>query len=261
MIPAAVDTSLGTVHYVRAGQGPTLVLLHGNGHSWREFEPAIGELTSRFDVIAWDMPGHGASGDCAPDTPIEGYAAALGDFVLALALERPAICGSSVGAFIAAAHAAADGAARGLILAEMQFRARDWWVERWPMVERMFGDAAQSREAVQSRFMREVDAGLLTRWNEDRARTGSANLLGVMAAIRDFDIAGALTRAETPCRFLFGEKGPAIDSAPEIAEVLGGRFAMIRVMGAGHFISLDQPAGFAGAVTAFLHTMPEVRAP
>ena len=55
-------------------------------------------------------------------------------------MTRPHTTTSSVGAFIAAAHAARGGEISGLVLAEMQLRPRDWWLAAWPVVERMFGD-------------------------------------------------------------------------------------------------------------------------
>ena len=46
-------------HAQVAGDGPTLLLLHGTGassHSWRDLFPA---LAQRFYVVAPDLPGHG----------------------------------------------------------------------------------------------------------------------------------------------------------------------------------------------------------
>lgn len=50
-------------HVQIAGEGPTLLLLHGAGassHSWRDLTPRLAPL---FRVIAPDLPGQGRSGD------------------------------------------------------------------------------------------------------------------------------------------------------------------------------------------------------
>ncbi|WP_226584491.1 alpha/beta fold hydrolase [Acuticoccus sediminis] len=56
------------LHYVRAGTGDPLVLLHGWPQSWREWRHVIPALASRFTVIAPDLRGFGDS-----DKPSGGY--------------------------------------------------------------------------------------------------------------------------------------------------------------------------------------------
>lgn len=56
------------LHYVMAGSGDPLVLLHGWPQSWREWQHLIPILASRFTVIAPDMRGFGDS-----DKPTDGY--------------------------------------------------------------------------------------------------------------------------------------------------------------------------------------------
>jgi pimeloyl-ACP methyl ester carboxylesterase len=50
-----------TMHYVRAGQGPPLVLLHGWGSTWYMWRRLIAPLAERFTVIAPDLRGLGDS--------------------------------------------------------------------------------------------------------------------------------------------------------------------------------------------------------
>lgn len=245
-----VATRAGDVAYIRAGAGAPLILLHGNGHSWHEFADVIAPLSQRYDVIAWDMPGHGRSGDIAPDTSIETYAAILGDVIAGLQLKAPAILGSSVGGVIAAAHGSAGGDASALILMETQFRAADWWRKAWPVVETMFGTPAQTRETVQARLKRTLDDALLDRWNRDRIRAG-ANLMGVMAAIAAFDVAAALPKLSAPTLLLFGDAGPTVDMA-EAMRAVTPNAALNVIPDAGHFVSIDRPKAFVAAVAGFL---------
>jgi pimeloyl-ACP methyl ester carboxylesterase len=51
------------VAYREAGTGPALVLLHSLGLSHREWEPIVGPLSTRFRVVAPDLPLHGDSED------------------------------------------------------------------------------------------------------------------------------------------------------------------------------------------------------
>lgn len=51
-------------HYIEAGQGPALILIHGGGSgadAWGNWRACIGPYAERFRVIAVDMPGFGES--------------------------------------------------------------------------------------------------------------------------------------------------------------------------------------------------------
>lgn len=65
-----VSVNGSAVHYVRGGQGPALVLLHGFPQDWYEWRRVMPRLSEHFTVLAVDLPGVGGS---AP--PADGYAA------------------------------------------------------------------------------------------------------------------------------------------------------------------------------------------
>src|SRR5205814_9863687 len=49
------------LHYLTAGHGPAVVLLHGYAQTSRIWRPIIPLLAERFTVIAPDLPGIGES--------------------------------------------------------------------------------------------------------------------------------------------------------------------------------------------------------
>ena len=49
-------------HYLTAGQGPTLILLHGYTQTSRMWRPIIPLLAEKFTVIAPDLPGSSTGG-------------------------------------------------------------------------------------------------------------------------------------------------------------------------------------------------------
>jgi pimeloyl-ACP methyl ester carboxylesterase len=88
------------VNHVRRGRGEPLVLLHGLGSRWQVWEPVLDDLTRRYEVIALDLPGFGASPPSGAATVAE-FADEVAGFVAGLGLERPAYGGSSLGGGIA----------------------------------------------------------------------------------------------------------------------------------------------------------------
>jgi pimeloyl-ACP methyl ester carboxylesterase len=58
-------------HYLEAGDGPPLLLIHGGGSgadAWGNWRDCIPRYAERFRVIAVDMPGFGRSGRPDPET-------------------------------------------------------------------------------------------------------------------------------------------------------------------------------------------------
>jgi pimeloyl-ACP methyl ester carboxylesterase len=90
------------VHYTRAGQGPSVVLLHGSGSSLEGFAGVAALLAGSYDVICPDLPGFGRTGP-RPDRDyrVPTYAATIARFLTALQVPHFAVAGNSLGGNIA----------------------------------------------------------------------------------------------------------------------------------------------------------------
>jgi pimeloyl-ACP methyl ester carboxylesterase len=94
------------LHYLAAGEGAPVILLHGyaqNSHMWR---PLIAELANTNFVIAPDLRGFGQS-----SKPLQGYdKKTMGQDIHALAatlgLKNVRVCGHDIGLMVAYAYAA-----------------------------------------------------------------------------------------------------------------------------------------------------------
>ena len=95
------------VHYLEAGAGPTIVLIHGNAGSVDDFSyRAIGLLCGDYKVVAIDRPGHGQSDRLPKESGrLESQAALLHDTLSSLGIARPILIGHSWGASLALAYA------------------------------------------------------------------------------------------------------------------------------------------------------------
>jgi pimeloyl-ACP methyl ester carboxylesterase len=90
-----------TIHYVRGGSGPALVLVHGFPQDWFEWRRLMPRLARSFTVIAVDLRGVGGSA-----APALGYAAAdLAEDVYqllgALGVDRAHLVGHDIGGWVA----------------------------------------------------------------------------------------------------------------------------------------------------------------
>lgn len=96
------------VHYRRAGQGPTIVLLHASPVSSEVFEEVhFPILAKEFTVIAVDTPGQGFSDrlQLGRQERIEDLADALAETLELLGVEQCALYGRHTGASIAVEYA------------------------------------------------------------------------------------------------------------------------------------------------------------
>jgi pimeloyl-ACP methyl ester carboxylesterase len=95
------------LHYLTAGQGPAVVLLHGYTQTSRMWRPIIPLLSEKFTVIAPDLPGIGASSIPA-DNQIGMITAAkqIHDLVRSLKIDKARIVGHDIGLMVAYAYAA-----------------------------------------------------------------------------------------------------------------------------------------------------------
>lgn len=95
-----------TVHghrraYVRQGNGPALLLLHGLACDHTTWAPVVDRLAERFTVIAPDFLGHGRSDKPRADYTVAGYANGMRDLLTVLGIDKVTVVGHSFGGGVA----------------------------------------------------------------------------------------------------------------------------------------------------------------
>src|SRR5690349_24508093 len=92
-----------TIHLIRRGAGPPLVLLHGIGGEACVWDPVLDALAADHDVLALDLPGFGRSAplpDGVEPTP-EALARAVAALLDADGLDDVHVAGNSLGGWVA----------------------------------------------------------------------------------------------------------------------------------------------------------------
>lgn len=102
----------GAVMWRVAGEGPTLVLLHGGAGSWTHWTRNIPALSGRFRLLVPDMPGFGQSDAAVPPQDADAIAARIlaGIDILAGPAAPFFLAGFSFGGLIAGRVAMLAGA-------------------------------------------------------------------------------------------------------------------------------------------------------
>jgi pimeloyl-ACP methyl ester carboxylesterase len=100
------DTRLGQIHYVVAGSGPPVLLLHQTPRSWDEYRDVIPILGERFRTYAMDTIGFGESVRPSGPVTVESFADGVLAFMATMELDRASIVGHHTGGVIAVEIAA-----------------------------------------------------------------------------------------------------------------------------------------------------------
>ncbi len=264
-------------HVDRRGSGPALLLLHGFTGSivtWADLAP---RLADRFDTVAVDLLGHGAS-DAPPDPARYRMERCVADLVAlldALDLPRAAVLGYSMGGRVALHLALAAPARVGALVLES---ASPGILDAAERAARRASDAALA-----DLLEREGIAAFVDRWERlplwasqaSLPREARARLRAQRLANRPEGLAGSLRGLGA------GEMAPVHDRlgalgmpALLVAGALDGKYralaesmaaAMPRarvavVPGAGHAVHLERPEAFLRAVGAFLEEVAGVAA-
>ncbi len=93
------------LHYLTAGHGPTVILLHGYAETSRMWRPIIPLLAEKFTVIAPDLPGIGDSGIPADKIDMKTSASRIHALVRSLGVEKARVVGHDIGLMVAYAYA------------------------------------------------------------------------------------------------------------------------------------------------------------
>jgi pimeloyl-ACP methyl ester carboxylesterase len=94
------------LHYMTAGQGTPLILLHGYAETSLMWKPIIPVLAERFTVIAPDLPGIGDSDIPADGLDMKSAAIRIHDLAKSLGVEKAEVVGHDIGLMVAYAYAA-----------------------------------------------------------------------------------------------------------------------------------------------------------
>jgi pimeloyl-ACP methyl ester carboxylesterase len=94
------------LHYLKAGSGPAVILLHGYAENSRMWRPLIPALAARFTVIAPDLPGIGESSIPKDGLDMKTASIRIHDLVRSLGVEKAEVVGHDIGLMVAYAYAA-----------------------------------------------------------------------------------------------------------------------------------------------------------
>jgi flavin reductase (DIM6/NTAB) family NADH-FMN oxidoreductase RutF/pimeloyl-ACP methyl ester carboxylesterase len=264
------DGEAGGTTGLRAGRGEPVILVHGVGMAAEIWRPQLDALSQRYDVIAYDMLGHGGSDLPPREARLSDYADQLHAVMDELGLARAHLVGHSMGALVVLEFALAypDRILSVAALNAVYCRSQG---QR---------SAVEARAAAleQGGHLATID-GTIARWFGDpvlertleaaattRRLLGAVDPRGYQRTYRLFATAddahrGRLAQLRAPSLFMTGAGDP--NSTPEMsrimaAEAQNGRCEILS--GERHMMSLTAPDEVNKRLLGFLASTSEIDA-
>ncbi|MEV7872223.1 alpha/beta fold hydrolase [Streptomyces sp. NPDC088124] len=260
-------------HVVGQPDAPPLLLGPSLGTSMAVWEPQLPSLGRCFQVLRFNLPGHGGSrSDVLPDPrPGRTTVGDLASLVLALAdlygWQRFHYAGISLGGAIGAhlaAHCPDRVASLALVCSSAHFGPAEPWRERAalvrlkgtvPLLRTSPGRWFSSADLADSRFGRRLLG--------DLACADPAGYAACCDALAAYDLRPDLASITAPTLVVGGELDTATPPAHahELAETIP--HAMLRTIACGH-LAAERPTHLRSALTKHLRTtdvMTDVRTP
>jgi pimeloyl-ACP methyl ester carboxylesterase len=257
---------------LEGGDGPPVVLLHGQGGWSGIWLPVVGELVATRRVVAPDLPGLGASRVPGGPPDAARVLAWLDALIQRTGATPPALVGASLGASIAARYAIAHpdrvsrlvlvGAgslarfrpAPGVVLALIRFIARPNERTQRGFFRQIVVDPARAGALSGDRFQA-AQAYMLELARTPSVRAANRRLLRELGtrAIPPQQLA----RIAVPTSLIWGRQDRVMRL--RIAETASARYGwpLHVIEDAGHF-SIEQPEAFRAALRVALGQPPQV---
>ena len=261
------------LHYITAGEGPTLILLHGYTQTSRMWRPLIDKLKDKFTVIAPDLPGIGDSDIPKNGSDMKTAAIRIHALAKSIGVTKARVVGHDIGLMVAYAYAAQfsteveklvvmDAFLPGVAGWELAYNNDNLWHFRFhgPTPEALvkgrekvyfayfWNDLAADKERSLSTSDR--NAYVVAYSRPGRMRAGWAYFAAWPETAKDF-AQMAKTKLTMPVLSIAGEKASAAILGPQM-KLVATTVTQADMKDTGHWLMEERPVETMEALIAFL---------
>lgn len=273
IIPRDADVSGVKIHYLTAGQGPAVILLHGYTQTSRMWKPIIPLLARKFTVIAPDLPGIGDSGIPKDGLDMKTSAIRIHALAKSLGVEKARVVGHDIGLMVAYAYAAMypneveklvlmDAFLPGVAGWEPYYNNPNLWHFRFhgPTPEVLVQGREKTyfayfwnelaSDKTRSLPLADRQAYVAAYSRPGRMRAGWAYFAAWPQTANDF-AEMAKTKLNMPLLAIAGEKASASTLMPQ-AQLVGSNVSVVTIKDSGHWVMEEKQKETIDALMNFL---------
>ena len=276
--PNTIDSRFADVegtklHYLTAGHGPAVILLHGYTQTSRMWRPLIPKLTEKFTVIAPDLPGIGDSAIPKDGLDMKTAAIRVHELAKSLGITKARVVGHDIGLMVAYAYAAQfpseveklvvmDAFLPGVPGWELAYDNPDFWHFRFhgPTPEALVQGREKTyfayfwnelaADKTRSLPLADRQAYVAAYSRPGRMRAGWAYFAAWPQTANDF-AEMAKTKLNMPLLAIAGEKASAGTLMPQ-AQLVGSNVSVVTIKDSGHWVMEEKQKETIDALMNFL---------
>jgi len=271
---AALELDDGTIHYETTGDGQPLVFVHGGWMDGTAWQPQVEHFADEYRTITLDVRGHGNTGATDRDRySIELFTDDLEALLSRLDLERPILCGLSLGSMVvqefldrhpdSASAAILGGAVRSMPPIAVPTAMKSLWSPLPALTTSLsmtgsagtFQSMLTSIQATTGQRWLSVDPEIRAEAIDSASDIPSAEYRKIFEALYQYD-PPALTGLETPTLVVHGEQEvPLVKrQGAQIATAVADG-TRLELSDSGHLVNLDRPRAFNRVTADFLESV------
>jgi len=254
------------IDFIEAGNrsNPVLLLMHGIGGDAESFRPQLDALSDRWRVVAWNMPGYGAS-PLPDDMQFDELGNSVNTLFDQLGVTHAHVLGHSIGGMVAQQFIAENPErVRSLILSATSpaFGKNDGEFQKKFIAARLGAlDAGKSMSDIADGIVDTLtgddpDPRGVAIARDCMRRVPEATYRAAMHCLVTFDRRDNLARIHVPTLLVAGENdgnAPAAMMEKMSGYINGAQYQ--RIDGAGHLANLERPAVFNQILRSFLNSV------
>ena len=261
------------IHYLSAGHGPAVILLHGYAETSRMWRPLIPKLGAKFTIVAPDLPGIGDSSIPPDGMDMKTAAVRIHDLARSLGIQKAEVVGHDIGLMVAYAYAAQfpsdttklvlmDAFLPGVAGWETVYNSPDRWHFRFngPTPEALVRGRERTYfdyywddfAADKNHSLSEADRAAYTAAysRPGRMHAGWAYFISFPQTAKDFAVLSQ-TKLKIPVLSIAGEKASAPVLGPQ-AKAIATDVTVISLKNTGHWVMEENPIETMDALVKFL---------
>ncbi len=247
------------LYYEIAGQGQPILFIHGLGSSSRDWEPQVAFFAKHYQVVTFDVRGHGQSGKPPGPYSIPLFATDTAELIKSLGIAPAHIIGISMGGMIAFQLAvSAPDLVRSLVIVNSgpefilrTFKERIGGLQRL-LIVRLLGMRKMGRVLSKRLFPKpehkELRRVFVERWAENDRRAYS----DAMRAIVGWSVSDRLGDIRSPTLVIAADEDYAPVSLKEAYIAKMPQAELVVIADSRHATPAERPEQFNEALMAFL---------
>lgn len=269
-IPYLVTEDNVKIYYEKKGRGKAVILIHGWSCSRLHFKKQVESLKQKYQVISYDLRGHGASDRCEQGLTMSRMAKDLQELIDYLELDNVSLVGWSMGSYIIYEYIKQNGCTGldKICLIDMTpkfINDDDWqlgmlgrfsYKQNLKVLSLLCHDwLAYTYKFVPSLFAksRKLDPYEELWYLEEAQKNTPHVMINLWIAMGSEDYRSILPKITVPCLITYGEESQLY--LPEASEYLHKNIPnsqLIAFPGCGHGLHLEEPDKFNRVLINFL---------